>query len=388
MLNNDKNNKRTLCFIVSSRITVQAFLIPHIKELEDSYNITVVANIVSGEDIEGIPGVRLIPLVIERKINFISDLFALINLYKIFKRERFDIIHSVTPKAGLLAMLAGYFSRTPIRVHTFTGQVWATKGGIKRILFRFFDKVIARAATNILVDSKSQREFLLDEGVVSENKSKVLLSGSICGVDIERFSQDKQARASIRNELGISDHSIVFLYLGRLSRDKGILDLVHAFSDLSGKYKDIHLVIIGPDEDNLQAEIVKIGANSKKKIHLMGYTDIPQEYMAAADIFCLPSYREGFGNVIIEAASTGIPAIGCNIYGVKDAIQEGITGLLYEPRNINELESKMQTLIDDPDLRKRMGKKASEYTRKNFNEHDVVIAQKGYYEELQGNPPQ
>ncbi|HDL00618.1 MAG TPA: glycosyltransferase, partial [candidate division Zixibacteria bacterium] len=104
--------------------------------------------------------------------------------------------------------------------------------------------------------------------------------------------------------------------------------------------------------------------------------------MAAADIFCLPSYREGFGNVIIEAGATGVPAVGCNIYGVKDAIQDGITGLLYEPRNIKELENKMQRFIDDPALRKRMGKKASEYARNKFNEHDVVIAQRKYYDEI------
>ncbi len=382
MLKNDKKNQRTLCFIVSSRITIKAFLIPHIKELKNNNDITIISNIDDGDAIEGIPGTKLLSVTIERKISFIHDLLALINLYRIFKREDFDIIHSVTPKAGLLAMLAGYFSRTPIRVHTFTGQVWATKSGTKRRLFRFFDKVIARAATNILVDSKSQRQFLLQERVVSENKSKVLANGSICGVDVEKFSPNKSVRARIRNELGINDGALVYLYLGRLSRDKGILDLVHAFSDLSKKYQDIHLVIIGPDEDNLQEEIENIGASSKKKIHIMGYTDIPQEYMAAADIFCLPSYREGFGNVIIEAGATGVPAVGCNIYGVKDAIQDGITGLLYEPRNIKELENKMQRFIDDPALRKRMGKKASEYARNKFNEHDVVIAQRKYYDEI------
>ena len=383
MLKNDKKNKRALCFIVSSKITVKAFLRPHIKELVNSYDITIIANIDAGDSIEGIPDARLLPLTIERKINFIHDILALINLYRIFKRERFDIIHSVTPKAGLLSMLAGYFSHIPIRVHTFTGQVWATKSGIKRKLFRFFDKVIAKAATNVLVDSKSQREFLLHEGVVSGSKSKVLLNGSICGVDVKKFSPNNIARTRIREELGINDNALIFLYLGRISRDKGLLDLVHAFFDLSKRYQDIYLVIIGPDEDNLQKQIENIGASSMKYIHIIGYTDTPQDYMTAADIFCLPSYREGFGNVVIEAASVGIPSIGCRIYGVKDAIQEGITGLLYEPRNINELENRMQQLIDDPDLRKRLGEKASEYARAKFDEHDVVIAQRKFYGEIQ-----
>ena len=280
-------------------------------------------------------------------------------------------------------MIAGYLSRTPIRVHTFTGQVWAIKIGLKRKLFRFFDRIIAKAATNILIDSKSQREFLLHEGVVSETGSKVLLNGSICGVDIEKFSPDHTAKAKIRNGLGINDKAVIFLYLGRMSRDKGLLDLVHSFSKLSMQYQDIHLVIVGPDEDNLLEEIENIGSSSMKYIHILGYTDTPQDYMATADVFCLPSYREGFGNVIIEAASVGIPSIGCRIYGVVDAIQEDITGLLYEPRNISDLKGKMQLMIDNPTLRKKLGEKASEYARSKFDEHDVVIAQRKYYDEIQ-----
>lgn len=383
MLKGSKKNKRTLCFIVSSKITVKAFLRPHIKELQSDYDITIMANISESDTLEEDIDVKLLAISIHRKINIVHDLLAFIKLYRIFRQERFDIIHSVTPKAGLLSMLAGWIANVPVRVHTFTGQVWANKQGFKRKFFRFFDKLIAKSATVILVDSKSQRDFLLNENVITDSKSRVLLDGSICGVDIERFSPNDMTRNRVREILGINDNALMFIYLGRISLDKGILDLAHAFTNISRIRQDIHLVIIGPDEDNLCDDIRAIGKDSINRIHILGYTDIPEDYMAAADVFCLPSYREGFGSVVIEAGSAGIPSIGSRIYGVKDAIQDGVTGLLFEPRNIKDLENKMQILIDDPDLRKNMGMNASTYARTSFDERSITRALKEYYEELQ-----
>lgn len=376
-------NKKILCFIVSSKITIKAFLREHIKELQNDYNLVVIANISEAGRFDDNYQGRLISLSIQRKINLVHDFLALIKLYKIFRRENFDIIHSVTPKAGFLSMLAGSMANVPVRVHTFTGQVWANKHGFKRKFFKFIDTIIARLATNVLVDSQSQRDFLLNEKVVSISKSRVLLHGSICGVDVSRFSPNEMMKDKIRKERGIADDAIVLIYLGRISLDKGVIDLVSAFTNIAKTHKNVHLMIIGPDEDNLCDQIKEVSRNSVKRIHILGYTNKPEDYMAAADIFCLPSYREGFGNVVIEAGATGIPTIGSRVYGITDAIQEGVTGLLFEPHNIRELETNMLKLILDNDLRKKMGKNAAKYARSSFDDKSVTGALKEYYTEIQ-----
>ena len=164
------------------------------------------------------------PVKIERKISLLNDVKALFNLYRIFKKEKFDIVHSIMPKSGFLSMLAGFFARVPVRVHTFTGQVWKNSAGIKRFILKTMDKILAICATHILVDSPSQREFLISEGVVSREKSSVIGNGSMCGVDEKKFYFDEEARRSIRKTLGIASDDIVFFFLGRMNRDKGILD--------------------------------------------------------------------------------------------------------------------------------------------------------------------
>ena len=289
---------------------------------------------------------NLIQIKFSRKIALFTDFYCLINLVQIFMKNRFASIHSITPKAGLLAMLAARICFIPIRIHTFTGQVWVTETGLKRSFLKFLDKLIGKMTTHNLVDSQSQRDFLVKEAVLSPNKSLVFGSGSVAGVDLKKFKSNKRLGNEIRKQLGIPKDGFVYLFLGRLVEDKGVLDLAKAFSEINNS--NIYLVFIGPDEAQISAHILNICAQKTKYLRLLGFSKEPYKYLASANVLCLPSYREGFGTVIIEAAAMGIPAIASNIYGITDAIQQNKTGLLHEPKDILGIKIAMESLLHKP----------------------------------------
>jgi len=380
----DINQKKpVVCFVVAAEITVKAFLLEHIRAMEKYFDISVVLNTGNKDFLQPF-GIK-IPVVavsIERRISPVSDLKTLYGLYRLFRKERYDAIHSVTPKAGLLSMIAGFFAGIPIRIHIFTGQVWATKKGFVRWFLKSMDKLLAACATHILVDSGSQRDFLIEQGVVSPDKSRVLANGSICGVDTDKFLPDPKSRDLIRRHLAIQESDVVFLYLGRLNRDKGLIDLARSFCRACDKYDNIHLLIVGPDEQGMKEQMESLCRTCIHKLHFVGYTDVPEKYFAASDVFCLPSYREGFGVVVIQAASAGVPSIGTRIYGVIDTIEDGITGLLYHPGDVDGLASKMIEMIERPDLRKIMGSNARIRATEKFSKEIVTEALTDYYKSL------
>ena len=359
-------------------MTVNAFLREPIKRLSEDYDVHVVANFNSGESLIGLDGyVKALPVGIVRRILLWHDLAALWKLFRLFRRCRFDLIHSVTPKAGLLAMTAAFLAGVGIRIHTFTGQVWVTRNGLSRWVLKNTDRWIAWLSTDTLADSISQRRFLLDEGVLSKAKSGVLAQGSISGVDVSRFKPDMEARSRIRSGLCLSEKDVVFLFLGRLNRDKGLFDLATAFSRIHNE--DAQLLVVGPDEEQIGPHMQQIAGESAGRVRFVGFSANPEEYMAAADVLCLPSYREGFGNVVIEAAAVGIPAIGSRIYGVVDAIAENETGLLFEAGNIEELKSCISLLCRDRELRARLGGQARERVLAQFTSERLASAWLDYY---------
>jgi glycosyltransferase involved in cell wall biosynthesis len=241
------------------------------------------------------------------------------------------------------------------------------------------DKMLAHFATHVLVDSPSQREFLMRERIVSEKKSGVLANGSISGVDTFRFRPDSELRKSIRQRESIPENDVVFLYIGRLKVDKGVLDLAQAYAQLGLNHDEAWLLFVGPDEEGLRPRMERICSSHTRRLCFVGYTTAVQEYMAAADVLCLPSYREGFGSVIIEAASAGIPAVASNIYGISDAIETGVTGLLHAAGDIADLQSKMKQMMEDPELRKRMGANARLRAQRRFSKELVSSALLDFY---------
>jgi lipopolysaccharide/colanic/teichoic acid biosynthesis glycosyltransferase/glycosyltransferase involved in cell wall biosynthesis len=380
--------KRRACIVVASEMTLRVFLARQIAAMAERYDVTVVVKSPTPGLSRDLGDVTVRPLAINRNVSPLQDLWCLVALVRLMRAERFDLVQSMTPKAGLLAMSAAWLARVPVRVHTFTGQVWATRTGVQRQALKLLDRVIARAATFTLADSPSQRAFLAAQGVVPATKVAVLGKGSVSGVDISKFRPDPLVRRTVRASLGIAATDIVLLFVGRLHRDKGILDLAQAFATLADHRADVCLLVVGPDEQNLSPAMRELCGRHQARVLFCPYTHVPEQYMAAADVLCLPSYREGFGSVIIEAAAAGLPAVASRIYGVVDAIVENTTGLLHEPRDVTGLMEQLQRLTVDPQLRLSLGAAARERAARDFSPGALTSAVLDVYARLlDGVPP-
>jgi glycosyltransferase involved in cell wall biosynthesis len=364
-------------------MTVRTYLRNHIAAMQGEYDITVIAHTANLSLLDDLGlRARLSPVAIERGISLRKDIEALVRVTRILRRGRFDMVHSVTPKAGLLAMIGGLLARTPVRLHTFTGQVWATRAGWNRALLKCLDRLLAASATFTIVDSPSQRDFLLRERVIVASKSVVLGRGSLGGVDAQKFRPDVQARNRIRRELGIPLEHIVLLFVGRLNRDKGVLDLANGFARVADVRDDVRLLVVGVDEQDMGPAMRSAVRSHNERLHFVGFTNEPQAFMAASDVLCLPSYREGFGTVIVEAAAAGLPAVASRIYGVIDAIEEGCTGLSHPPHDVNAIVETLLRIISDHDLRRRLGEAARERALRDFSQATVTRAVLELYDRL------
>lgn len=349
--------------------TVPFFVVSQLKHQIESLAaggacVTVVTSAGPGlEVLQALPGVACMPIDIPRSIAPWRDLLAMIRLWSFFRRERVEIVHSTTPKAGLLAAVAAFMAGVPIRLHTFTGQPWVGMRGIKRWLAFASDRVIGRLNTHCYADSVSQREFLIRNGVLGPERISVIGAGSLAGVDIRRFDRvrfQEQQRQTIRQSLDIPPDAEVLLFVGRITRDKGVNELLKAFSALKAEGSHAHLVIVGPfDSDTgVSGSISLHQISAIRDTHVVGYSECPEQYMSIADILCLPSYREGFGTVVIEAAAMGVPTVGTNIYGLSDAIEDRKTGLLVAVQDAGALHDGLAMLLADVALRKGMGRAA------------------------------
>ncbi len=334
--------KKKICFIVSSPYSA-LFLKNHLKILSKEYEIYLVANIDDQNkevlDFLTIDEYKSIP--ISRNINVFKDFIAVIKLRKYLKSMKFDAIHSITPKAGLTSALAGKLAGIKNRIHIFTGQVWATRSGLFRTILKTLDKVIAKLSTEILVDGNSQRDFLVAEKVLKKNQGKVLGAGSISGVDLVQFSHNQEMRLKVRKDLNLPQEKVVYLFLGRLNVDKGIVELAHAFNKLSSENKNVFLLLVGVDEGSMLEKINEI-ISDKNSFYFAGGSHTPEIYYQASDVFCLPSYREGFGMSVIEASACKIPVICSDTYGLMDTIIENKTGLRHKVKDIDSLYEQMK----------------------------------------------
>ncbi len=317
-------------------------------------------------------GACFYPIAIERSLSLVADIKALLKLMFFLSKNKIDVIHSSTPKAGLLAAVAGCFCRVPVRIHSFTGQPWMELKGIMRWLAKMSDWLISILNTHCYADSASQRSFLLSQGIGKADSLTVILDGSVSGVDLSRFDPDRWSESQvmeIKEELGVSVDALVITFVGRVTKDKGIVELVTAFRSLIEQGMYAELLIVGPlepDRDPLPSAVLS-EMRQLQRIHMVGYTSVPEKYLAITDVFCLPSYREGFGTTVIEAAAMGIPTVGTAIIGLKDAVEDGVTGILVPPKDSNALARGLMNILLDIDLRQRFGRQARTRAQTKFD---------------------
>jgi len=377
-------DRRFVCIVSTVPAALTAFMAPHIRALSEDQAVMLVT---SGGP-EGLPGllgprVTFQSVDIARNASIVGDLRALFTLWRLFRTHRFDVVQSITPKAGLLAMVAGWLAGVPNRIHWFVGQVWATKRGASRWFLKTLDRVVVKAATRLLADSPSQRMFLEAEGVARAGEITVLGDGSVCGVDTTRFSPDPQARYHIREQLGIPAEAVVALFVGRLNKDKGIPELTEAFAQVARVLPMLHLLLVGTDEGHFRPWIREITAEVQPRVHFVDYTYAVETYMAASDIFMLPSHREGFGATVIEAASCEVPAIATRIYGLTDAVSDGVSGVLVPVRDVSALGTALTYLSTHHEVRRRMGRLGRERITQHFSEARLTAALESFYDTLQ-----
>ena len=371
--------RKKICFIVATPNFANIYLKKHFEYLSQDYDVYLVSNF-NGygsfySSFTFIKGVK--DLDFERKISIYKDVKALLTLRTYLIENQFDAVHSATPKAGLIGVLASKLAGIKIRTHIFTGQVWYTKRGLFRMLLKNIDRFIVFCATDILVDGQSQRQFLIENGIIKETNSQVLGKGSISGVDVKKFSPNPAIAQEYRSKFNFNNEEVVFLYLGRLNIDKGLLDLTVAFLKLNSKYPKTRLVFVGPDEELMQEKIEKIGSKCPS-IVFSGATTAPEDVLQMADVFCLPSYREGFGSSIIEASLLEKAIICSDTYGVKDAIIDNETGFRHIVKEVDSIFEQMEKLMDQ-ELREKMGKSGRAYVLDNFSAELISQEWLNYY---------
>lgn len=376
--------KKKICFVVSRASTARSFLHDHIAALSAEYDIYLVGKFT----IDDLPELNELQLAgyktieIHRNISLIKDFKSVLVLKNYLKKNRFYATHSVTPKAGLIAAIASYLARIPNRIHIFTGQVWYTKKSIFKWMLKNIDKLIAKLNTHILVDGESQRQFLIKNKIIKEESSFVLGKGSISGVNLKRFSPILEVRIKNRNNLNLEGR-IVFGFLGRLKYDKGITDLLTAFNFLCHELKNVHLIFFGRDEEDMMSLLPNYSnIVPLKNFTYFGVTHAPETILQAIDVFCLPSYREGFGTSVLEASSLGIPVICSNTYGLMDAMVDDVTGLRHEMGDSNDLYLKMKLMAENKQMRIEMGANARKFVSKNYSSENITNEWMKFYQNL------
>jgi glycosyltransferase involved in cell wall biosynthesis len=337
-------------------------------------------------------GVQHIAVPFTRKITPIQDVICLFKLVRIIKRIKPDIIHTHTPKAGLLGMLAGWICGTPIRVHTVAGLPLMVASGIKRRVLMMTERITYACAHKIYPNSQGLRKFIIEELRASPDKVKVIGRGSSNGIDIGVFnpSDDLKGKAkAIRKKHGIEDNDIVFSFVGRIVRDKGVVELVESFKALNGlpmsaaKGK-VFLVMVGSfeeDLDPLPEDVVKF-LQTDKRVILAGFQSDVRPWVMSSDIFVFPSYREGFPNVVMQSCLLEVPCIVSDINGCNEIISRDITGLIVPARDVKSLLSAMVELMMDEGRRQKFANAAKTFVSANFGRQHVWESIRKEYELL------
>ena len=344
----------------------------NMRYLDEKYKIYIIGN---GVEIfkKKCPKINFINMKIKRRPSLFMDLLALVKLIYIFIEIKPDIVHSIMPKSGFLASIAGFITRVPIRIHTFTGQVWATQTGLTKKLYLKLDRLINNLNTICLTDSYSQSTFLKEHKITYKGENlPVLNKGSICGVDFDEVSKSLSSEnnneiQSLKNKYNIKKDDFIYTYIARKTKDKGAIDILKAFEKVCINNQDINLKLffIGPYEEEIKiSDFLKTNIN---KVIDIGSVDNHLQFISITNVLCLPSYREGFGSIIIDAAAMKVPSLGYDIPGLQDSIHNNKTGLLSKRGDIDSFSENMYRLYADNELRNEMGLNAYDNAIKNFS---------------------
>ncbi len=402
---------KKLIRVTSVPLSLSKLLGNQLSYMNTFYEVTAVSS--DAEELAKLAqkfGVRHFPVEMTRQITPVQDLVAIYKLYLFFRKEKPAIVHSHTPKAGLVAMLAAWLARVPVRLHTVGGLPLVEATGIKRKILNLVETVIYGAATRVYPNSSALREIIIKEKFCAPAKLKIIAQGSSNGIDTAHFSPTQvsaETRQNLRDILQIKADDFVFLFVGRLVRDKGINELVSAFTALEKSPQSVlnippsgeilndltsaapphskpKLLLVGPLEQHLNPlspETIKT-IEDNPSIIATGFEDDVRPYMAISDAFVFPSYREGFPNVVLQAGAMELPTIVTDINGCNEIIRDRQNGLVIPPKNPDALLSAMQEMMREHNLPTFLIRNLRKEIEEKYDQQKVWAAIKEEYERL------
>lgn len=365
-------------------ISLNSLLKGQLKMLSENYEVVGVSS--PGKELEEVQqreGVRIISLPMKRHISLGNDFISLMRMIYILIRERPAMIHSITPKAGLISMLGGWITRVPVRMHTFTGLLFPTAIGLKKKLLIWIDRLTCACATHINPEGNGVKQDLINYRITKKTL-KIIANGNVNGIDLDYFRCTPEVMKKADEYR--KGETFTFCFIGRMVRDKGLNELIAAFVQLYEKYRHVRLLLVGPFEQNLDpikqdvAELIR----HHEAILFMGFQKDVRPFLAASDAFVFPSYREGFPNVVLQAGAMGLASIVTNINGSNEIIIQDINGCIIPPRSERILYEVMEYFVTHPSIVQDMGKHARNLVLKRYDQKLVWKALLKEYNEILG----
>jgi glycosyltransferase involved in cell wall biosynthesis len=384
-------DKHKLIRITTVPISLKTLLRGQFQFMSNSFDVIGISS--EGKelrDVEINENIKVVPLEMTRKITPIKDVIAVLKLYTYLKKEKPQIVHTHTPKAGIVGMLASYLANVPNRLHTVAGLPLLESKGVKRTLLNFVEKLTYTCATKIYPNSYGLKSIIIEEKFCKVSKLKVLANGSSNGIDTSSFNPEnfsKEQNEILRKELALAEEDVVFIFVGRLVGDKGVHELIAAFDNLSKSFQHIKLLLVGDFESDLDAlnnhTLKMIDDNSA--ILSAGFQQDVRPYFAIADALVFPSYREGFPNVVLQAGAMGLPSIVSDINGCNEIIKEEENGLIISVKDSEAIYKAMKRLLEDLALKSKLQNNARNMITELYEQHIVWNALLKEYKSLEIN---
>lgn len=363
---------KKICFVTTISATLSSFVVETAKCIHTNtdWDITFICNYDEKFEKSLPEYIHYIPVPMERGIS-IAGVKAMLEMKKIFQREKFDLIQYSTPNASLYASMAGKLAHVPVRLYCQWGLVFVGFQGLKRKIFQMEEKYVCHLSTHIEPDSNSNLRFAHEIGLYPKSKGSVIWNGSACGVNLTKFdiSNKEEYRKDIREQLDIPEDAFVYGFVGRITRDKGINELLEAYKKLND---DSYLIMVGRSEvDETINQELYTWTSKNEKIKFTGYTTVVEQYLSAMDCYILPSYREGFGMGVVEAEAMGVPVIVTDIPGPIDAMIDNETGIVVQKADVESLYNAMISIREDKVRYFAMAEKAHDFAVNNFEQKQL-----------------
>ena len=345
---------------------------------ENGFEIKIVCS--DGPEVQSVKeseGCSVLTIPFSRKISLKTDIITIYRLVLLLRKIKPHIVHTHTSKAGLIGMISAFLVRCPIRIHSVPGLQMMESKGLRRLILNLSERLTYFLSDTVCPNSKSLKEYILNHKMCSSEKIRIIGCGSSSGVNLDKYCmhlKKTSTRKSIRGRFCVDDNGIVLAFVGRISKEKGIHELVESFVNLSKRYANLYLLLIGKYDDIGEYDTINDGIdndtknilNNNARLNITGWVEDVENYLAASDIVVHPSYREGFSNALLQAGSMGLPSVTTNVSGCIDVIKDGETGLVVSPKDSVALEKALEVLILDKDKRVELGLNAYHHVAANF----------------------